>query len=303
MNALNAMLKENAAAVEKALSARYHSVSALVPLAADAMLDELRRAEDYSLMGGGKRIRPTLTIETCRALGGTRESALPFSCAVEMVHTYSLIHDDLPCMDNDDLRRGKPTSHKVFGEATAILAGDGLLTDAFSMIAAHEGVSEQIRLQAIRTLARAAGSAGMVGGQIMDMKGETERLSLDVLKQLHARKTGAMICAAVQLGALAAGVREDSAQWSALTLYAERIGLAFQVVDDILDVTADPAQLGKTVGKDKNADKTTFLSYYTVDQASAYAHTLTDEACAAVKALDKNGTLCALARYLSERVY
>ncbi len=303
MNAVKTFLTENAAIVEAALNARCKTVPALAPLATDAVLAELHRAEDYSLMAGGKRIRPTLTIEVCRALGGTREAALPFACAVEMIHTYSLIHDDLPCMDNDDLRRGKPTSHKVFGEATAFLAGDGLLTDAFSVLAAHEGVSESVRLAAVKVLAQAAGSTGMVGGQIMDMHGETERLSPDTLKQLHARKTGAMICAAVQMGALAAGERQGSAAWDALTRYAECIGLAFQVVDDILDVTADQAQLGKTVGKDKNADKTTFLSYYTVDGASAYARKLTDEACAAVAELDKNGTLCALARYLAERVY
>lgn len=303
MSDVIALLKEHAAVVEAALTARCTTVPALASLATDAALTVLHHAQDYSLMAGGKRIRPALTIEVCRALGGTREAALPFACAVEMIHTYSLIHDDLPCMDNDDLRRGKPTSHKVFGEANAILAGDGLLTDAFSVIAANTAVSESVRLAAVEVLAQAAGSCGMVGGQIMDMLGETERLSLETLKQLHARKTGAMICAAAQLGALAAGEQQGSTAWDALTLYARRIGLAFQVVDDILDVTADQAQLGKTVGKDQNADKTTFLSYYTVDEAAAYARELTDEACAAVTDIDKNGTLCAMARYLCERVY
>ena len=303
MSAVIALLKEHAAVVEAALTARCTTVPALASLETDAVLTVLHRAQDYSLMAGGKRIRPALTIEVCRALGGTREAALPFACAVEMIHTYSLIHDDLPCMDNDDLRRGKPTSHKVFGEANAILAGDGLLTDAFSVVAANAAVNEGVRLAAVEVLAQAAGSCGMVGGQIMDMLGETERLSLETLKQLHARKTGAMICAAVQMGALAAGERQGSPAWEALTLYARRIGLAFQVVDDMLDVTADQTQLGKTVGKDKNADKTTFLSYYTVDEAAAYARELTDEACAAVTDIDKTGTLCALARYLCERVY
>ena len=297
------LLADNARATEAALRARAATVQELAPLERDEALKVLHDAENYSLMAGGKRIRPTLSIEVCRALGGTREAAMPFACAVEMIHTYSLIHDDLPCMDNDDLRRGKPTSHRVFGEANAILAGDGLLTDAFSLIAAHEGVSESVRLAAVRILAEAAGSCGMVGGQIMDMRGESERLSPDTLKRLHARKTGAMIRAAVQFGALAAGEACGSEAWDALTRYAECIGLAFQIVDDILDVTADPAKLGKTVGKDKEADKTTFLSYYTVDEASAYARELTEQACSAVADLDKNGTLRALARYLSERVY
>ncbi len=300
---IRTLLADNAAGVEQALATRTDAVAALAALGSDEDIVELREAEDYSLMAGGKRIRPTLVIEACRALGGRAEDAMPFACAVEMIHTYSLIHDDLPCMDNDDFRRGKPTCHKVFGEATAFLAGDGLLTDAFSMIAANQGVSESVRLEAVRTLAEAAGSTGMVGGQIMDMRGERERLSLDTLKLLHARKTGAMIRASVQLGVLAAGERRGSDAWNALTRYAEGIGLAFQVVDDILDVTADPAQLGKSIGKDKNADKTTFLSYYTVDEAAAYARTLTDEACDAVAHYDASGTLQALARYLAERVY
>ena len=171
------------------------------------------------------------------------------------------------------------------------------------MIAANHGVSESVRLEAVRTLAEAAGSTGMVGGQIMDMRGERERLSLDTLRLLHARKTGAMIRASVQLGVLAAGERRGSDAWNALTRYAECIGLAFQVVDDILDVTADPAKLGKSIGKDKNADKTTFLSYYTVDEAATYARALTDQACDAVADHDASGTLRALALYLAERVY
>ncbi|MBO5899002.1 MAG: polyprenyl synthetase family protein, partial [Clostridia bacterium] len=265
MKTIESRLQENAALVEQALRARTETVTSLALLGSDDALATLLRAEDYSLMAGGKRIRPTLAIECCRALGGDVEAALPFGCAVEMIHTYSLIHDDLPCMDNDDLRRGKPTNHKVFGEATAILAGDGLLTDAFSVAVANDRVSESARLAAVRILAAAAGSAGMVGGQVMDMEGETRRLPLDTLRALHARKTGAMIRASVQLGALAAGCEEGSAAWQALTLYADKIGLAFQVVDDVLDATADPALLGKSVGKDQNAQKTTFLSYYSVE--------------------------------------
>jgi geranylgeranyl diphosphate synthase type II len=204
-------------------------------------------------------------------------------------------------MDNDDMRRGKPTSHKVFGEANAILAGDGLLTDAFTVAAGHPDANKA--LLAVRILATAAGSVGMVGGQVMDLAGEQEKFPLDTLLTLHARKTGALITAAVQLGAVAAGEREGSPVWEALTTYAKRIGLAFQVIDDILDVVADPALLGKTCGKDQDENKTTFLSYYTLDEARDYARTLTDEAIAAVESIDKEGTLCALALYLAERVY
>ncbi len=261
----------------------------------------LKEAQDYSLMAGGKRIRPALVIEVCRMLGGDVKDALPLACAIEMIHTYSLIHDDLPCMDNDDLRRGKPTSHKVYGEATAILAGDGLLTDAFLLAASHP--KADVAQRAVRVLAGAAGSMGMVGGQVMDLEGETRQLSWDELLQLHAQKTGALICAAVQLGAIAAGEAEDSPVWRALTTYAHRIGLAFQVIDDVLDVTADEALLGKSKGKDSAGNKTTFLTYYTVEEAQAYAARLTDEAMAAVASIDREGCLRALAEYLAHRGY
>ena len=297
---LLARLKDDATLTEQALLARTKQAS-LAVLGEDVNLCLLAKAQDYSLMAGGKRIRPALVLEVAKTLGGEREAALPFACAIEMIHTYSLIHDDLPCMDNDDMRRGKPTSHKVFGEANAILAGDGLLTDAFAVAAGHPDADKA--LAAVRILATAAGSTGMVGGQMMDLAGEKERLSLDTLLSLHARKTGALIVAAAQLGAIAAGECEGSPAWVALTRYAQRIGLAFQVVDDILDVTADPALLGKTCGKDQNENKTTFLSYYTLDEAQAYARRLTDEAIDAVESIDREGSLRALARYLAERAY
>ena len=295
------VLHRDAALVEEALSTRTVWVDCLAQLTCDEQLTSLHEAQNYSLMAGGKRIRPALALEVCDALGGERHSALPFACAVEMIHTYSLIHDDLPCMDNDDMRRGKPTSHRMFGEATAILAGDGLLTDAFSVAASH--ADEKKALAAVRVLASGAGSVGMVGGQIMDMRGESEQLSLQALLQLHARKTGAIICAAVQMGAIAAGYTPQNKEWQALTTYAQSIGLAFQVVDDILDVTADPVLLGKSKGKDSAENKTTFLTYYTVDEARDYARRLTEQAIAAVEPIDKQGTLRALALYLSERVY
>jgi geranylgeranyl diphosphate synthase type II len=261
----------------------------------------LKEAQDYSLMAGGKRIRPFLVLEVCHMLGGDENNALPLACAIEMIHTYSLIHDDLPCMDNDDLRRGKPTSHKAFGEAMAILSGDGLLTDAF-MLAASLPEAERAQ-QAVRVLAEAAGSMGMVGGQVMDLEGETRQLSPEELLQLHAQKTGALIRAAVWLGAIAAGECCGSPVWKALTTYAERIGLAFQVVDDVLDVTADATLLGKSKGKDQAVNKTTFLTYDTVDEAKAYAARLTDEAVATVAPIDRDGSLQALAEYLANRVY
>ena len=299
--ALLAQLKADAALVEKALASRAAWVNVLRLLDSDEALSALKQAQDYSLMAGGKRIRPALVMETCAMLGGERESALPFACAVEMIHTYSLIHDDLPCMDNDDLRRGKPTSHKMYGEATAILAGDALLTDAFTVAASHKDADKA--LAAVRILSCAAGSVGMVGGQMMDMQGEKERLSLDQLLQLHARKTGALIRASVQLGAVAAGVDEHSLPWEALVTYAERVGLAFQVVDDILDVTAEPELLGKSKGKDSTENKTTFLTYYTVDEAREYAACLTKQATQALAPWDGQGILCELARYLAQRMY
>ncbi len=300
-SALLERLDLNAILVEKAIAARTETVPALSVLSMDSALGTLLQAQNYSLTAGGKRIRPALVMEVCLALGGEREAALPFACAIEMIHTYSLIHDDLPCMDNDDLRRGKPTSHKVYGEATAILAGDALLTDAFAVAMT---APDTLVCRAIRVLSEAAGSCGMVGGQMMDLAGETRRLSLDELHTLHARKTGALIRAAVRLGAIAAGLDErDEQTQHALDTYAEHIGLAFQVVDDILDVTADPSLLGKSCGKDAAENKTTFLSYYTVEEAKAYATALTDTACMAIEALDREGVLCALARYLSCRIY
>ena len=297
---LTRRLQADAAMTENALKSRTNA-SALAALAEDDRLALLAKAQDYSLMAGGKRVRPALVLEVAEMLGGSKAAALPFACAIEMIHTYSLIHDDLPCMDNDDVRRGKPTSHKVFGEANAILAGDGLLTDAFAVAASHPDKDKALR--AVRLLATAAGSVGMVGGQMMDLAGENERLPLDTLLTLHARKTGALITASVQLGAVAAGEREGTSAWEALTLYAQRIGLAFQVIDDVLDVVADPALLGKTCGKDQSENKTTLLTYYTLDEARTYARTLTDEAISAIENVDKEGTLRALAQYLAERVY
>lgn len=267
----------------------------------DPDLKELLDSERYSLFAGGKRIRPVLTLEFCRLFGGEDKAALPFACAVEMIHTYSLIHDDLPCMDNDDMRRGKPTNHKVFGETTALLAGDALLTGAFEAAATNTAVGPEISAKAVAYLASCAGRYGMVGGQIMDLAGEKRKLTLEELLKLHSLKTGALISAASVLGALAAGVSLTEQCMADVVTYAENIGLAFQIVDDILDQTGDSQTLGKNVGVDAERNKNTFLSFYTVEEAQFYADRLTREAIEAISKYPDSETLVALAEWLATR--
>ena len=262
---------------------------------------KLYEAIKYSLLAGGKRVRATLVLETCKMLGGKTEAALPFACAVEMIHTYSLIHDDLPCMDDDDMRRGMPTNHKVFGEAVATLAGDGLLTDAFSVCAMNPCVSGDAAATAVALLSGAAGSFGMVKGQMSDIYGETHKLSENELVELHMGKTGAMICVSVQLGCLAAGYAPNSEVTEKLTLFARNIGLVFQIVDDILDVTSTSEELGKNIGSDKDSNKTTFMSFFTPEEAQEYARSLTKEAVEVLEGLDGAERLIALAMLLCER--
>ena len=258
-------------------------------------------AERYSLLAGGKRVRAALVLETCKMLGGDGEAAIPFACAVEMVHTYSLIHDDLPCMDDDDLRRGKPTNHKVYGEAIAILAGDGLLTDAFSVCAMNPHVTGDCAAAAVAILSGAAGSYGMIKGQVIDLQGESHSLSESELVELHLGKTGAMICASVQLGCLAAGYAPNHEMTEKLTLFAQKIGLAFQVIDDILDVTSTDEELGKNIGSDKDSNKTTFLSFFTVEEAQKYANKLTQDAIELLIDVEGSERLVNLASYLCDR--
>lgn len=290
--ALYLILNRNATMTEQFLRGHY---------AEDPDLKVLLEAEQYSLFAGGKRIRPTLVLEFCRMFGGSDEAALPFAAAVEMLHTSSLIHDDLPCMDNDDLRRGKPTNHKVFGEATAVLAGDALLIGAFEQTASNARVSPEIAAMATAYLAGGVGTYGMVGGQIMDMEGEHRKLSLDELLKMHSLKTGALINASCVLGALAAGVSPHDSAMEKTVLYAEKIGLAFQIVDDILDVTGDEQSLGKKIGADKEHDKNTFLSFYSVEEAQFYADRLTAEAIDAIRPFENSETLISLAKWLSMR--
>ena len=246
-------------------------------------------------------MRPALTLEFCRLFGGDPPNALPFAAAVETIHTFSLIHDDLPCMDDDDLRRGRPTNHKVFGEAYALLAGDGLALDAFGMAASNGAVSPEARVEAVRLLSAASGTAGMVRGQIVDMFGEQNTLTYEELLFLHAHKTGALIRVAAQLGVLAAGLGADSPEMEAAVGYAERIGLAFQVIDDILDVTSTPEAIGKSVGGDADPHKNTFLSFKSIPEAEAFAASLTEEAIALLQPFDGSERLVALARYLAVR--
>ena len=267
----------------------------------DSDLSVLLDAERYSLFAGGKRIRPLLTLEFCKLFGGEENAALPFAAAVEMIHTYSLIHDDLPCMDDDDLRRGKPTNHKVFGESTALLAGDALLTGAFEVAASNTEVGPEISAKAVAYLANCAGRYGMIGGQIMDLAGEKKQLTLDELLKLHSLKTGALISAAAVLGALAAGVTFTDPRMEDVVTYAENVGLAFQIVDDILDCTGSVEELGKNVGVDAEHQKNTFMSFYTVQEAQFYADRLTKDAVSALKKYPESDTLCSLANWLATR--
>ncbi len=267
----------------------------------DADLQPLLDAERYSLFAGGKRIRPLLTLEFCRLFGGEDAAALPFACAVEMIHTYSLIHDDLPCMDDDDLRRGKPTNHKVFGESTALLAGDALLTGAFEIAASNTEAGAENAARAVAYLASCAGRYGMIGGQIMDLEGEGRALSLDELLKLHSLKTGALISAAAVMGALAANVSLSDPCMQDVITYAENIGLAFQIVDDILDCTGDSAMLGKNVGVDAEHQKNTFLSFFSLEEAQFYADRLTREAVNALRKYPGSDALCTLAEWLATR--
>jgi geranylgeranyl diphosphate synthase type II len=254
-------------------------------------------------MAGGKRVRPALTLEFCRLFGGDPKNALPFAAAVEMIHTFSLIHDDLPCMDDDDFRRGRPTCHKAFGEATALLAGDALLTRAFGVAASNQAVAPALVCEAVATLSRAAGAFGMIGGQVMDLAGEKTVLTEEKLLKLHRNKTGALISASALLGCLAAGYAADSKEATLAVQYAAGIGLAFQIVDDVLDATSDAQTVGKSVGSDAERGKTTFLTYYTPEEALAFAARVTEEAKNAARELPSSEFLMEFADYLARRTY
>ena len=281
-------------------------VNAALETLFNAPLPELARLYDamrYSVMNGGKRVRPLLAYAACEAFGTPAEQANGAACAVELIHAYSLVHDDLPAMDDDDLRRGQPTTHKAFDEACAILAGDGLQSLAFTALL-DPGLSPQadsIRLAMVQTLANAAGPAGMVGGQAIDLGSVGVKLDQQALEYMHRHKTGALIEASVRLGALASA-RADQAQLDALQVYARAVGLAFQVQDDILDVESDTATLGKRQGADIARDKPTYPALLGLDAAKAYAGELRDQALRALSGFGEHAEpLRALARYIVER--
>ena len=256
----------------------------------------LQEAMRYSLLAGGKRIRPVLVLEACRICGGEVEKALPFACAVEMIHTYSLIHDDLPAMDNDDLRRGRPTNHKEFGEAAAILAGDALLTEAFFALSQAELPPDRI-VQAVACLSAQAGHLGMVGGQALDM--EEKKRTVPELEQLQSLKTGALLQAAAELGCIAAGGTPQQRQ--GLRVYAEKLGRAFQIRDDMLDVMGEQAQLGKPIGSDAELGKSTFAALLGLEACAGLVEELTAQAAQALAPFEARGFLVWLAQPLAQR--
>lgn len=246
-----------------------------------ALEEKLSKAMEYSLMAGGKRLRPILVMAAADAVNGTGEKFLTVGTAIEMIHTYSLIHDDLPAMDNDDYRRGKLTNHKVFGEATAILAGDALLTLAFEVITRQEDISPEILLQVVKEMSTAAGQSGMVGGQSIDLESENKKIDMATLRKMHLGKTGALFRAAIRSGAILAGA--NSQQLDALTTYAEKFGLAFQITDDILDVIGDEKNLGKPIGSDAKNNKSTYVTLTSLDTAKNLAQKAVDEAVDTLK--------------------
>lgn len=264
--------------------------------------EKIAEAMRYSALAGGKRIRPVLVLEFCRICGGDPKTALPFAAALEMIHTYSLIHDDLPCMDDDDFRRGKPTSHKQFGEAMAVLAGDALLTRAFEITSEPRyvgGLPVERVLAAINTLAAQAGVMGMIGGQVLDMDGEKNTPDLDGLIRLQSLKTGALIRAAARIGCLIGGGNE--VQRKAADEYAAALGLAFQIRDDMLDVEGDAALLGKAVGMDAARDKATFPGLTGMDHCRERIEELTEQAVKAARVFEDSEFLETLAGKLACR--
>lgn len=256
--------------------------------------DDLSTAMRYACEAGGKRIRPVLTLEFCRLCGTEVERALPFACAVEMIHSYSLVHDDLPCMDDSPLRRGKPSVHAAFGEAAALLAGDALLTQAFQVMADAQVPAEFIAA-AVSVLAGAAGGAGMVGGQMLDLDSEGKAISLNTLERLQQGKTAALLIAACELGCLAAGA--GTAQRDAARRFGEGIGLSFQIVDDILDITSTNEALGKPTGSDQRNEKVTYVSLLGIEEARLWAARRTAEA---EQALEPFGAEAGTLRRLSQ---
>ncbi len=257
----------------------------------------------YSVLAGGKRLRPILTLETCRVLSGSYEQAVAAACAIEMLHSQSLIHDDLPCMDNDDYRRGKLTNHKVFGEAIAVLAGDALLSFAPQVILQNtpKTVSETQLLKVLEEFLVSAGASKLIGGQVVDIESEGKQISQETLNYIHANKTGALFKLAMRMGAILAGADEQKLQ--AVTEFAEKFGLAFQIMDDILDVTSTLEELGKTPGKDAVEGKVTYVSFYGVEESKKQLNSLCEQACGILEKNEINSDiLMAITKSINERV-
>ncbi|HKW94166.1 MAG TPA: farnesyl diphosphate synthase [Methylomirabilota bacterium] len=290
---LAAYMKERAGAVDAALDR-------FLPPETDRP-ESLHKAMRYSVFAGGKRLRPVLVIAGAEAVGGTAEQVMPSACAMELIHTYSLVHDDLPAMDNDDFRRGVPTNHKVFGEAIAILAGDALLTLAFRLVAENARLSRATGLhEVVMDIADAAGHAGMVAGQVADLEAEGRRVGAETVDYIHAHKTGALIRTSLRIGAMLCGASPE--QVRALTVAGADLGLAFQIVDDILDVVASSEQLGKTAGKDQAQQKATYPAIHGLDASRARAAFLIRDAEAALAPLGPRAEpIRALGRFIFER--
>ena len=292
---LEVYLQERVKLVETALDHYLPSAATLPANLHDAMR--------YSVFAGGKRLRPVLMMAACEAVGGTPRQVLPAACAIEMIHSYSLIHDDLPAMDDDDFRRGKPTNHKVYGEASAILAGDALLTEAFILLSNPEvwtDMPAERRCEVINLFARSAGSRGMVGGQMVDMESEGQTVDLPTLEYIHTRKTGALMLAAIESGAILGGANRQ--QRRSLCRYGEAVGLAFQIADDILDIVADQQQLGKDVGSDLQRGKATYPALLGLDGARERARELRELAFASLDAFGEPAQpLRAIAGYIVDR--
>lgn len=278
--------------IEAALLKELGEETALVPRLAESM--------EYSLLAGGKRLRPILVMAAADAVGAKGTDFVQAACGIEMIHTYSLIHDDLPAMDNDDYRRGKLTNHKVFGEALAILAGDALLTQAFEVILRQQGVSAEVLVQVLKEMSTAAGPNGMVGGQVIDMLSEGKRISMEELRKMHMGKTGALFRAAIRSGAILGGASAE--QLAALTTYADCFGLAFQITDDILDVVGDEAVIGKPVGSDERNEKSTYVTLTSLEEAKKLAADTVQQALDALEVFgDEAKFLRDLVKMLLER--
>ncbi len=290
---VDALLKETAKLVEEKFNEVLPETSKNYASVVDAMR--------YSFLGGGKRIRPALLIEFCKLFGGNEEAALPFAVALEMIHTYSLIHDDLPCMDNDDMRRGRPSCHKQFSEDIALLAGDALLTHAFS-VSVNSCAQSDRKIKAIGVLSKNAGYSGMIGGQVIDLAIENTPCEIETVKEMYLLKTGELLSAACEIGAIIGGADEEEIKMA--RQYALKVGLAFQIIDDILDNIGDEKLLGKPIGSDAKNGKTTFVSRYGIEECRRIAAKLSTEAKDILEKLNGNSTnLMAITDYLLDRKY